>query len=208
MTLAELRAYWRVITDNPNTAVWGNTNVNLMLNGAYREIINEIMGRDPMYFHKSSTVSTTANTPYTDLPSDCVVINKIINSSEETLPYFDMTQQNMDEGHSQPTNFATTGPHIFWYPVPDSTYTFTIYYHYSPSDMSGDSDSPVLPPGYHDLVAWGAAINSRTAKEEQLQEYIMKYEKKLKLLLRTIMIKQTNEAPRIKEGGHDFYEHD
>ena len=205
MTLTEIRAYTRVLIDQPNTAIWSTTNLDLMINGAYRDVVSEILRRNPKYFHKSSTISSTASTPYTNLPSDCVIVNKIVNSEEETLPVMDLTQQNMDADHGEPTNIDITGPKVFWYPVPDAVYAFTIYYHYIPSDMTATSDTPVLPPGFHDIIAYGAAINSRMAKEEQLQEYMIRYEKKLQLLLHSIAVGQTNEAPRIHGAYNDFY---
>lgn len=208
MTLSELRTHFRYLVDQPYTAILGNTYANAIINDAAREIYQEILRRHPQYLHKSSSISTTASTPYTALPTDCVMVNKIINSSNETLPRFDLTQMDTTESSAQPVGFDITGPNVFWWPTPNAVYAHTIYYHYIPADMSADANSPTLPYGYHDAVSYGAAVKSRMIKDEQIREFMMTYENKLNLLLRAVAVGQTNEAPRVKGAYHDHYIYD
>ena len=205
MTLSEIRDHVRRLIDQPHSAIWSDAKLNALINDAAREIYQEILRRHPKYLHKSSSISTTASTPYTSLPSDCVMVNKIVNSSNETLPRFDLTQMDTSESSTQPEGFDITGPNVFWWPTPNAVYAHTIYYNYIPTDMSADANSPTLPYGYHDVVAYGAALKSRMIKDEQIREFMMLYENKLNLLLRAVAVGQTNEAPRVKGAYHDFY---
>lgn len=204
-TLENNRDLLRIFIDQPHTGIWSNANLNTLINAAYREIVAEIMRRWPNYYHKESTITTTANTPYVDVPSDCVNVNKIINSSSETLARLDLTQMDFTESNGEPTNFAVTGPHVYFWPEPDAAYTFRIDYHYCPSDLSSDSSVPELPVLYQDILAYGAAVKSRIAKEESLPEYQMQYKNKLDMILHSVAIESTNETPRVKGGYHEFY---
>jgi hypothetical protein len=204
MTLSDIRAHWRLLVDEPTTVKWSSANANKLINDSYRTICQEIMRRWPNYFHKSSTVTTTASTRYTDLPSDCVFTNKILNSSNETLPTIADGDIDMDLTGT-PTSYAIRGPHIYWDSQPTAAETFTILYHYMPTDLTLDTDTPTLPPGYHDVLAYGAAVISRMAKEDKIQEYAMTYTNKLELLLRAISVEQTGEMPRVKGEYHDHY---
>jgi hypothetical protein len=204
-TLSDIRTQVRDLIDQPNDGIFKNPQLNRIINDAAREVYQEILRRQPKYLHKSSTVSTTASTPYTDVPSDCVIINKIVNSSNETLAHIDLSSMDTTSSNGPPEGYEVTGPHIFWWPTPDAVYVHTIYYHHIPADMSADSDVPTLPYNCHDVISYGAAIKSRMSKEDKLNEYYAAYESKLSLLLHTIAVGQTNEAPRIKGAFHDFY---
>ena len=208
MTLTQIRAHLRRLIDEPNTAKWSDANLNALINDATREIYGEIIRRNPMYLYKSGTVTTTASSYFTDIPTDCILLNRLVNSDGEILPRVDTTQMSMDGTAGEPEGFAVVGPHIHWYPMADAAYAITAYYHYMPDDMATDSSVPILPVGYHDILAYGAAIKCRTSKEDQIKEYIMLYGNKLELLLRAISVDQTNEAPRIKGAYHDFYLYD
>lgn len=205
MTLSEIRSFLRILIDSPHSAVWSNTNLNSLINSSYREVVDEIIRRNPRYYYKSGTITTTASGQTTALPSDCITPNKIVNASNIALTFLDNTQIALDVTPGEPTNFAVMGPNLLWYPKADAAYSFTLWYHYRPTDLSAESDSPTLPPGSHDILAYGAAINCRIAKEDATQEYFIKYRNKLDLLLRNIMVEQTNQAPRIKGSNNDFY---
>jgi hypothetical protein len=205
MTLSDLRTALRDIIDQPNTSIFGNTQLNRFINDALRDVYQEIITRNPMYLYKSSTVATTANSYFTALPSDCVAVNRLVNSNGETLARMYTSNMDMAESTAEPIYFSVVGPNIHWWPKPGAAYTFTIYYHYLPADLSTDSSSPTLPYGYHDIVAWGAAIKTRIAKEDKVREYYDTYGSKLQNLLRVISIDTTNEAPRVKGSSHDFY---
>ena len=204
MTLAEIRSYLRVIIDQPHTAIWSNANLNTLINGAYREVVGEILQRNPDYFVKTGTVTTVANTYHVSLPSDCMLLNKLVDSDGEALLEKNMRHMNLGENAGEPTHIYVTGSQVRFWPKPSSAIAYTAYYHYMPSDLT-EATSPELPPGLHDILAWGAAIKCKTGKEEAINEYVLQFQQKLKVLLRMIMISTTNESPRVKGQTHDFY---
>jgi len=198
MTLAQLRARLRILIDSPHTAIWSDVNINDMLNDAYTDVINEIGQRYPKYYTKTGTVATVANNPFTALPSDCTTLNKLVDANGVPIVYTDSTKFALvDVGTGTPAGFDVAGRNIWWYPTPTAVASYTAYYHYLPASLSSDSSVPELPPNFHDIVCYGAAIKTRLAKEESLREYAEAYNSKLAMLLHQINIAQTNSPHRV-----------
>lgn len=207
MTYTELIAHVRILIDQPNTVIWSDANIGALVNDSLRDIYQDIHRRCPKYLYKSASVATVASTYTTAVPSDCAMMDKIVNSSNETLPRLKTMQMDMAESSGEPEAYDIVGPNIFWFPKPNGAYTLTAYYSYMPANISGTTE-PTLPYGYHDVVAWGAALKSRIIKDEQFREYTMIYQDKLSKLLRACMVDTLNEAPRINGAYHDFYLYD
>jgi hypothetical protein len=198
MTVASIRSLLRVLIDQPvSTAIWSNANLNTLIFSEYRDICNAITERFPDYFETSSSVSTTANTATTALPTTCTYFKKLVNSSGETLHYIPMSQFNHTSANSGPTGFCIVGRNIWWTPTPDAVYTYTAYYNAMPTDLSGETDVPNLPPNFHDILAYAVAVNSRIIKDEDVRDIANKYNQKMGMLLHQIGVEQTNNARRV-----------
>lgn len=198
MTVTQIRSLLRILIDSPHTAIWSDANLNSLLFSEYRDLCNEITQHNPDYYTKStSSLLTIAANKFTALPSDCTIMKKIIDSNGNTVKYVHNSQFDHVAANTQPLRFDIVGRNVWWNPTPDAIYTYSAFYHYMPTDLSADSDVPELPPNFHDIIAYGVAVNSRIAKEENINEYMMQYERKKKMLLHQIGISQTNNSRRV-----------
>ena len=203
MTVTQIRSLLRVLIDEPHTAKWSDANLNALMFSEYRDLIGGITDRNAKYYLKSGAVSTVANNPFTALPSDCTLLNKLVNSDGETLEWLDSAQFNHTSTNAEPYKFDVTGRNIWWGDAaPDAVYSYTAYYHYIPTDLSADGDIPELPPDMHDILAYGVAVKSRLAKEDDLSGYSKIYDMKLKKLMHRVGMSQTNNPRRVK---HAYY---
>ena len=197
MTLSSIRTLLRDLIDQPSTAIWTDAKLNRLILSQYKEVISAITRRWADYYTTNASVVTVANNEYTDLPADCTVLKKLTDSDGNTINWVHNSQFAHTSSVTEPTCFDVIGRHIWWNPKPDAVYTYTAYYHYQPTDITADSDVPELPPNFHDILAYGTAIKTRLAKEEDLQGYMAIYNQKLDDLLHQISIPQTNNARRV-----------
>ena len=198
MTVSQIRDLLKIIADIKGTAIWSTANLNSLIYAEYRDLCNEIVNRWPDYFLTSASVSTVASNDFTNLPSDCITLKKIVDDDGNTLRWVHNSQFDHSETHAEPTKFDRVGSKIWWGTTPDAVYTFTAYYHNQPTDLSSDSDTPsALPPNFHDILAYGAALHSKMAKDENIRELYEQYERRKELLLRQIGMVQTNNARRV-----------
>lgn len=197
MTVASIRSLLRVLIDEPTIAKWTNPNLNTLIFSEYRDICNEIARRWPEYYNTSSSISTTANTRTTALPTTCTYFKKLVNSDGETLRYAPPNQFDHTSSNGSPVRYCVTGRNFWWNPTPDTIYTYTAFYSAMPTDLTGDGDTPDLPPNFHDILAYGTAVKSRLAKEENIAQYYNIYQQKLDMLLHQIGVDQTNNPRRV-----------
>ncbi len=197
MLVSEIRDLLKVLCDIKGTAIWSTANLNSLIFSEYRDICNEIARRWPNYYMTSSSVSTTANTASTALPTTCTYFSKLVDSDGNTLPYTPFSQFIHTTTNTKPEGYCISGRNFWWTPIPDTAYTYTAYFNAMPTDLSSDNDTPSLPPNFHDILAYGTAVNAKIAKEESVNEYMMQYERKKEMLLHQIGITQTNNAPRV-----------
>jgi len=197
MTLATIRSLLKVLIDQPNTGIWSTANLNTLIFSEYRDICNEIIRRWPNYYITSSSIVTVASTSTTALPSSCTYLNKLVDSDGNTVNWVPSSQFDHTASNAEPEKFDVIGRNIWWNPTPDAIYTYTAYYSAMPTDLSADGDTPILPPNFHDILAYGAAIKSRIAKEDKINEYVMLYDRMKDNLLHQISISQTNNARRV-----------
>jgi hypothetical protein len=206
MIVSSIRSLLRVLIDEPTTAKWSNANLNSLIFSEYRDLTSAITERSPDYYVKSASVATVASTDWTDLPSDCTLLKKLVNSEGETILWQRSSQFNHTADSSEPICFDVVGRHIWWSPQPDAVYSYTAYYHYMPTDLSGESDVPELPPNFHDILAYGTAVKSRMAKEDNIAQYHAIYQQKLGMLLHQIGISQTNFPRRVLKAVDAYQE--
>ncbi len=197
MTLTQIRSVLRVIADCPYQTPWKDANLNTIIFSVYREVVNEITRRNPDYYITTDTVSTTASTEFSDLPGDCTILKKLTDSDGNTLNWVHNSQFDHTIAEAKPQRFDRAGSQVWWNPVPDAVYAYTAFYHYQPDDLSADSDVPDIPVNFHDILAYGAAVKARIAKEDKINEYMATYQGMLDNLLHQVSISQTNNARRV-----------
>lgn len=197
MTLSSIRELLRDLIDQPSDGIWKNPKLNRLIFSQYREITSAITRRWADYYTTSGSISTTASSAYTDLPSTCTILKKIVDSDGNTKKWLHNSQFAHGDTSSEPSYFDVIGRKIWWSPTPDAVYTYTAYYHYQPTDLALDSSIPELPPNFHDILAYGVAVKTKLAKEDDIRSYQAIYNQKMDDLLHQISIPQTNNARRV-----------
>jgi len=205
MTRSELVTEFRDWTDQPNTAIITAAMANREINRAYRELRGKINARNYRFYFKSSTVTTVAATPFVAYPSDCVMPNKLVDSDNNVLLHRDIEMFDHSLDTAEPERWDTAGRNMVFSPIPDSTYTYTIYYTYDPGDMSSDSSVPVFVPGYEDVIAVKAAINSKMIRDESVKDMAQNvYVERLLSLLNAVSAGITSSSGRVIQSNYDL----
>jgi len=205
MTRSELVTEFRDWIDQRNTAIVGITIANREINRAYRELRGKINDRNYRFYFKSSTVTTVAATPFLAYPSNCVSVNKLVDSDNNTLLHRDLEAFNHTLASAKPERWDTTGRNLIFSPIPDTTYTYTIYYTYDPGDMGSDIAVPIFVPGYEDVIAIKAAINSKMIRDEAVRDMAQNvYVERLLSLLTAVGTGQTSSSRRVIQSNYDM----
>jgi len=204
-TLSQLVTEFRQIIDQPNTAIVTAAMANREINKATNELYTLMLERNPRYFLTSSTISTTASTAFVNYPSDCVTPNKLLDSDSLTIPHRDLEAFDYYADSGEPTAWDTVGRRFIFSPIPDAVYTYTVYYTYMPTDMSANDDTPTFIPGYENIIALKAAINSQMIREEDVRDKIQyEYASSLKAFLNAVGSAPTAASRRTVDSTYDI----
>jgi len=208
MTRSELVTEYRRLIDQPHENIVTSTMANADINTAYRELINKIVGWNYRAYYTSSTITTTANVAYVALPSDCIWVNKLMDSACEQLPHKDLELFDISLSAGTPLAWDTAGRKIYFTPTASSALTYTIWYTYMPSNLSSNSSTPEFIPGFEDIIALKAAINSKLIREEEAKDMVqLQYGERLNALRLAIMTQQTSSSKRVIGSSYDIGEY-
>ena len=194
-TRATLVAEFRVLADQPNTAIISPANAASLVNNAYRELLGKIIQRNPRYFFTSTALPTVPASRYASLPADCVEPNKILDTDSTELPYRNLEEFSFLPTSGKPTCWDIVGRKAIFDTKANAIYAFTLYYHYFPADM-GDTSAPEFVPGYEDLIATLAAIKSKLIREDK-NDLITLYGDRLQAMLKSCMATHTAASRRV-----------
>lgn len=142
------------------------TTIKLVLNEAYEEVMAD--ARWPFAL-TSTSVSSTAGTATISITATdvqelsrlrAVTLNKLtpqfvdFNTPDSLL----FTQQSINTTERGTPQFYTFRDYstIELYPVPDATYSYTLYYWKAPTLMVADADTPLIPPAEREVLVHGA----------------------------------------------------
>lgn len=191
-----LVAEFRVLIDQPHTAIISAAIAATLINNAYRELLGKILQRNYRYFFTSSSISTAVGSRYVTLPIDCVAVNKITNSDGGELPYRDMEAFGTSTAADEPTHWAKVGNKIMFPDVADAIRTYTLWYHPFPGDMLTGAAIPEFVPGFEDLIATLAAIKSKMIKDDKA-DFLALYPDRLQAMLNAAGTGQTASSRRV-----------
>lgn len=113
----------------------------------------------------SSTLTYTLRKVYYALPSD---LSKVLNMkqtrSDVTLQYVSARQSDSlvpdKTSTGEPRFYSISGldsSRLYraeFYPIPSTTMNIAIRYYAVVAELSGDSDVPLIPEGFHDILVW------------------------------------------------------
>jgi hypothetical protein len=161
-----------------------STRVNQFLNWSYKEICRYM----PWPFLETSATGASPLT-ITDLGSVLSVVGSL---SDVPLQAVDRRQVLISDDDLNDTGT----PEIFWlenntlnvWPG-SSTDTVTVQYIKSPPDLSADSDVPVIPADYHELIVDGAVLRAQKDNDnyDSYQVSRQVWQSELDLMVQAIM---------------------
>lgn len=160
-----------------------DTFITTYLNMAYLDVA----GRRKWRWNESYTsVSTTAATETTALPSHLFLGDLRSLTIDLPTPVFVYNSSEIDDRHRQPTSttqakpqlYTIVGNDILWYPTPDAIYTYRLYRWDAPTPLSSGGDTPAFPATYHQILVEGALMHiaSRDHNPSRMQEHRDRYE--------------------------------
>jgi hypothetical protein len=128
--------------------------------------------------YTTSTITTSSGTDTYDLPTDVIRINGVTNPNSPSelayvndpadVNYYNQAGQNMGE----PQYYTYTGTSLRLAPIPDATYSLTVDYYKSPTTLSNDTDTSVLPSDYHDvMISYALSRAYRSEDDMQMSQF-------------------------------------
>ena len=144
---------------------------------------NKIAGVSRRFYFpelETSTASTTTDGDSTiNVPSDCMVIRHIWDSTNDKKlrnisfdKYLSYPGRTDTTKENEPTQWVRNEDYIYLYPTPDDSYTLYIYYRKRPTVMSDDNDTTAIGAEWDEAILQLAVIQSlrRLKQYDQAKE--------------------------------------
>ena len=163
MTLTELLALHRVYMEAPSTVEWSDANLTLLLNEAYKHIINYLTSVDKFYQVSSTTIDVVSGTKTYTISVDFRKILKIISlTTLKEIDLIDVRQYPTDENILYPAYLVrgSASKTLNFFKDHQMTDTFTIYYAGQPAALT--TANPEIPTNFHNLIVVYATILGKT----------------------------------------------
>lgn len=150
MNLGEMLVSLRRQLGNPTTTDVTDTVLTDTINTAYQEIVSKYNFRRVKQLCRFDTVQ--GQSTY-NLPAGVDAVLKVRNStSDRRLEKWGDRRhaERMDDGiEGDPTYYVLMENFIRVWPVPDDAYTIEVYYRGSLSNLTSNSQTPVIPTSWH-----------------------------------------------------------
>lgn len=122
----------------------------------------------------STTATTTAGTAYVAVPTDCLVLRRLFNTTDDAFlkwisndEYIRKTGRATTASRGTPTQYTRMGSYIYLSPTPvASTTSLTIHYRKVPAVLSDDADTTAIGPEWDDAIVKLAAIQGQLRMHE------------------------------------------
>ena len=150
-----------------------DSGLNIWVNDAYGQMVDRIIELVPDYYFKKYQFATTESTQEYDLPDDFESVS-IVNwdvdgTQQKVFPIGNANFRNIPvKEKDTPQSWTTAFPGYYllgrnvlgFMPIPQATgNTITVYYQYSPEELTEDDDKPDFPTRYHHIIKFGAYAN-------------------------------------------------
>lgn len=110
----------------------------------------------------------------------------------------------LDNQQATPFEWSMYASKIWLYPTPDQTYQCSVYYITEPNDLANDTDIPLIPVPYHDILVWGCVERLAMRERDWLGRQFAQSEKELLLgrLEREYRLRQRQTSSSVKRSGY------
>lgn len=215
MQRSELRDLARYWLDDLAGGYFTDAQMNVFLNNAQREAQKKLIQSFQGRYLKQVQTTTVLNQAYYVLPSDFMMVNRILfvqdgtdETNENYISLEDVTVNQLNQNWTKsgdPYYYAIVNNKFRLSPIPDSGKPLRMTYTYEVTDMSNDTDVPDVPTSYQELVALFAArdgfVKDNREPGTMLLQKIADYEK---LFVQTAQNRKQTRARGIIISGDDF----
>jgi hypothetical protein len=178
------------------------------INSAYRELCTKQTVwelKRTLYIPQletSTTAATVDGTGYVSVPSDCLAIREVYDSTNElrltwmSWPYYiSKTNKSVEADRDEPLLWHRKGGYIFLYPTPEDAYTLTIYYKKLVDDLTDNAEVTDIGAEWDDIILEMAHFHARMWNNEYDKAKISKEYAKEKVA-ELMMVYGTEEKAR------------
>lgn len=198
-----------------------NSGLLTWLNDSYLQIVDAISEANPDYFTKSATADTEDGRQEYELPDDferAIMVNlqidgtwrrvRPLGSVNDVETLADTTSLNnytIDD-----PRYYIVGGNIGFVPIPTETANENIklWYVYTPTELTADSDEPAFPKKYHHLIKFGAYANYLDQDDEHVAAENMRrrFDKRVEQMVDSMTQNQLDEPKSVLvTTGTDLY---
>lgn len=208
MNLQDLRAAVQAHGYGTDTAAYQLQ----FINDAYREVHG--MQRWPFLEAQDRTLATENGVNAYDLPManwrnlDAVRIERDDIQEYANLKYLDPQSfreyEHIDRDVTTPYYWTFYANQLHFYPYPDGVYTVVIDYIIEPPDLVNDTDTPLLPTPYHDILVWGAVEQLAFRERDWIGIQYAGQQKTTKLnkMVGEYQVRQRQTGSHVKKSGY------
>lgn len=158
---------------------------------------------------KTGTLSTVAGTQeyslssnFSDIDSQNIISVALQGTVKRKLVYWPFNQLRADQpdydltGADVPTRYYIKAGQIGFWPLPADAYTILIDYYSTPTELSADSDEPIIPVAYREaLVKYGlAAEHDYNSDPDLAQKAMNEYEQIVTLARNNLLVQPTDSG--------------
>lgn len=177
MNLGQIRTAVRDEISEPTAGFWSNAEIDRWINRANYDLV-DAAGIESA---SAQTITTIDGTESYSLASDAGLVEQVelvdkTDSTEFTILRPLSLEQRDTDGKSEPVGYYVNGTKLFVVPVPDGVYTLRVWYTRAGVTLSADSDTPIIPARFHDLLTLFAVSQAkRKGDDPAYQTYLQDY---------------------------------
>jgi hypothetical protein len=167
----------------------------------------------------TGTLSTVASTQeyslssnFSDIDAQNIVSVSIQGSNNRKLVYWPFNQLRVDEpdfdsdGASVPTRYYIKGGSIGFWPLPNDVYSVAIDYYKIPTELSADSDTPIIPIAYREaLLQYALSLEHDFNTDPDLAQKASNRYEQIVALARQNLLTQPTDTDNFKITGPETY---
>ena len=211
VTLTNLTEDIRQRADLPTfstTTFITSTAVTRMINQSLQALYSLVMNAfGDGYFTKTGSLTATANTATTSLPSDFLRMVALVwnRGTDDIIP---VLEADAEDGYVRASYAARSwdSPRyrlrhsaLVWVPMPIATQTLTIEYVYAPADLSSGSDTFDGGPGWDEWVALDVCRKIREREEKDASDFVRERARVEAMILTQSPYRQETQNKQIRD---------
>lgn len=190
-----------------------DSGLNVWVNDSYGQMVDRIIEVVPDYYYKKYQFATMSGTAEYDMPADFEAVSSVNwNVGGTETKVFPMADANfrmvstIESDNSQGWTTARPGYYLLGRstlglrPIPQNTGdTVTVYYQYTPDELTEDDDVPDFPVRYHHVIKFMAYANYLDLDDEHAAAERMRqrFDFMVERMIDNITTRQTDQTKSV-----------